>query len=127
MDHFKWGVVSEVEKAKVFLADIPNAAGHNFLDTFVNRGYPNTEINLEIPHLFPSLLDLLQSDVDAVYIASPYQHHYAQVKQCLLHGKPVLCERPIASNATELKHLMQLSEHNRVFMMEAMWIRFLPS
>ena len=78
-------------------------------------------------HIFHSLLDMLQSDVDAVYIASDYHHHYAQVKQCLLHGKPVLCERPIAANATELKHLMQLSEHNRVFMMEAMWIRFLPS
>jgi len=127
MDHFKWGVVSDVEKAKVFLADIPNAGGHHFLDAFVNSGSANAGVNIEVPHLFSSLLDLLQSDVDAVYIASPVQHHYAQVKQCLLHGKPVLCERPIASNATELKHLMQLSEHNRVFMMEAMWIRFLPS
>jgi predicted dehydrogenase len=76
---------------------------------------------------FADLHQFLQTDVEAVYIASPYTMHYAQAKQCLLHGKAVLCERPVTKNADELRHLMQLSEHNHTFLMEAMWIRFLPT
>jgi predicted dehydrogenase len=70
---------------------------------------------------------LLQAGVDAVYIATPLSQHYHQVHQCLLHGVPVLCERPITENAGQLKSLMQLSADTNTFMMEAMWIRFLPS
>jgi predicted dehydrogenase len=126
MDEFKWGILGTAEKAKAFAADLPNTSGQHIFYAYVATNKDVT-IDVAVPHTFNNLLDLLQSDVDAIYIASSYDQHYAQVKQCLLHGKPVLCERPIAANAEELKHLMQLSEHNKVFMMEAMWIRFLPS
>ena len=126
MDEFKWGIVGTAEKAQAFAADLPNTSGQHVFYAFVATN-SDTTMNVAVPHTFNNLQDLLQSDVDAIYIASSYDQHYAQVKQCLLHGKPVLCERPIAANAEELKHLIQLSEHNNVFMMEALWIRFLPS
>jgi predicted dehydrogenase len=127
MDDFKWGVIGTIDKVKAFAADLPNASGQHSLYAFMPSMEGSAVDTIPIPHLYNDIQQLLHSEVDAVYIASPYHQHYAQVKQCLLNGKPVLCERPIASNADELRHLMQLSEHNNVFMMEAMWIRFLPS
>jgi scyllo-inositol 2-dehydrogenase (NADP+) len=125
MDQFKWGIVGSLEKARAFAADLPNTSGQHLLYAFVPTAGEGEK--MDVPHTYNDLQELLQSEVDAIYVASPYMQHYAQVKQCLLHGKPVLCERPVAASADELKHLMQLSEHNHVFMMEAMWIRFLPS
>ncbi len=40
--------------------------------------------------------------------------------------KPVLCEKPLTVNALEAEGLMRLSQENGVFLMEAMWTRFLP-
>lgn len=126
MEQFKWGIIGSEEKAKKFLADLPNTAGQHVLHALVLPDAKSADWP-QVPEVFSSFNNLLGSDVDAIYIATPFEQHYAQVKQCILHGIPVLCERPIAANSTELKHLIDLSEHNRVFMMEAMWIRFLPS
>jgi myo-inositol 2-dehydrogenase/D-chiro-inositol 1-dehydrogenase len=40
-------------------------------------------------------------DVDAVLIASPGDLHVEQVLACLAAGKPVLCEKPLASTADD--------------------------
>ena len=53
-------------------------------------------------------------DLDAVYIASPNSFHYEQAALLLSHGKHVLCEKPITSNARELEHLIQLAGQNNV-------------
>jgi myo-inositol 2-dehydrogenase/D-chiro-inositol 1-dehydrogenase len=42
-----------------------------------------------------------RADVDAVLIASPGDMHAEQVLQCLAAGKPVLCEKPLASTAAD--------------------------
>ena len=41
-------------------------------------------------------------------------------------SKAVLCEKPITVNAPELKALIKLAKEKNVFLMEAMWTRFLP-
>ncbi len=64
--------------------------------------------------------------VDAIYIATPHPHHAAVARICLAAGKAVLCEKPITMNAGELVELIELAKARRVFLMEAMWTRFLP-
>jgi predicted dehydrogenase len=65
-------------------------------------------------------------NVDAIYIATPHRFHYQQARECLMARKPVLCEKPLTVNALEAEGLMRLSQENGVFLMEAMWTRFLP-
>lgn len=65
--------------------------------------------------------------VDVVYVNSPNQLHYPQVKLALEAGKPVLCEKPFTLNAGELQELILLARAKRLFLMEAMWVRFLPA
>ena len=125
MNQLKWGFIGSIEKAQAFISDIAHATYPHSLQALLT--IDDTAERLDNVETYTDLHQFLQSDVEAVYIASPYTMHYAQAKQCLLHGKAVLCERPVTKNADELRHLMQLSEHNHTFLMEAMWIRFLPT
>ena len=65
--------------------------------------------------------------IDGVYIATPHALHADSVQRCLAAGKPVLCEKPLVPNARLAKSLVALAQNNGVFLMEALWTRFLPA
>jgi predicted dehydrogenase len=66
-------------------------------------------------------------DVDVVYVATPHPFHHANARLCLEAGKPVLCEKPFTLNAAQARDLVALARERELFLMEAMWSRFLPS
>lgn len=45
---------------------------------------------------------------------------------CLKAGKNVLCEKPLTVNAQQAKLLAEVAKDKNVFLMEAMWTRYLP-
>ena len=74
-----------------------------------------------IPHIFTSLEEMASSNtVDAIYIATPNFLHAEQSILCMNHGKHVLCEKPFASNAAEVRKMIEAAERNNVTLMEAM-------
>lgn len=74
-----------------------------------------------IAHVFTSVEEMAASDcVDAVYVASPNFMHASQSIICMSHGKHVLCEKPLASNAAEAREMISASERYGVTLMEAM-------
>lgn len=74
-----------------------------------------------IPYTFTSLGDMASSNsIDAVYIASPNSLHAEQSILFMQHGKHVLCEKPLASNAREVREMIAASEKYGVALMEAM-------
>jgi len=66
-------------------------------------------------------------DVDVVYVATPHTGHREAALLCLRAGKAVLCEKPITVNAGECAELIRCARRARVFLMEAMWTRFVPA
>lgn len=75
----------------------------------------------QIPYTFISLEEMAKSSlIDAVYIASPNFLHAAQSILCMSHGKHVLCEKPFASNAREVRDMIEASRKYDVTLMEAM-------
>ena len=64
--------------------------------------------------------------VQAVYIATTHNFHFENVKLCLENGKHVLCEKPFTVNAAQAEELIALARAKNLFMMEAVWTRFLP-
>jgi len=64
--------------------------------------------------------------VHAVYVATPHPFHPEPVRDSLAAGKPVLCEKPMTVNAAGTRALVELAQRQRVFLMEAVWTRFLP-
>lgn len=78
-------------------------------------------------HAYGSYTELVADpDVDAVYVASPHPAHHADTLLALRAGKPVLCEKPFAINAVQTREMIDAAREADVFLMEAMWSRFLP-
>jgi len=74
-----------------------------------------------IRHIFTSLEAMAASSlIDAVYIASPNAFHAQQSILCLQHQKHVLCEKAFASNAREVRLMIETANQQGVVLMEAM-------
>jgi predicted dehydrogenase len=72
--------------------------------------YPGVRLTSDIS-------EMLDSDVDAVVIATPIRTHYTLAKQALLAGKHVLVEKPLTSSSLEAAELSRLAEtHRRALM-----------
>lgn len=65
-------------------------------------------------------------DVDAIYVATPHPFHKDNSILCLENKKPVLCEKPFTINKPEAEELVSIAQAEDIFLMEAMWTRFLP-
>ncbi|NLY47910.1 MAG: Gfo/Idh/MocA family oxidoreductase [Clostridiales bacterium] len=66
-------------------------------------------------------------DIDVVYVAVPHTGHKDATELCLRNRKAVLCEKPFTINSRETEELIRLAKENNVFLMEAMWTKFLPA
>jgi predicted dehydrogenase len=81
-----------------------------------------------IPAAFDNYQALAQSDdIDAVYIAAEHTQHYPATLLCLANKKAVLCEKPLAINALQVEKMIALAQNQQVYLMEALWTRFLPN
>lgn len=71
---------------------------------------------------YPKFLE----QIDAVYIASPNETHYAYTKQALLAGKHVLCEKPMTFTKQEAIELYQLAQENNLVLLEGIKAAYCP-
>ena len=73
--------------------------------------------------------DALVSDpeVDIIYISTIQPLHAEHALLAIAAGKHVLVEKPFALNAAQAKRVRDAARAKGVFVMEAMWTRFLPS
>src|SRR2546427_3061864 len=88
---------------------------NRFADEF---GIPNRHASYEALVADP--------DVDVVYVATPHPMHHANALLALRAGKPVLVEKAFTMNAAEAEELVAVARAEGLFLMEAMWTRFLP-
>ena len=58
-----------------------------------------------------------RTDIDLVYIATDWLHHYPVAREALEHGHHVAIEVPSAMNLTEIWSLINLSESRRLHVM----------
>jgi predicted dehydrogenase len=65
-------------------------------------------------------------NVDAIYVATPHNFHREHTLLALRNGKHVLCEKPFAINAAQAQEMVDEARRQKLFLMEAMWSRFLP-
>lgn len=73
---------------------------------------------------YQSLVD--DPEVDVVYVATPQSIHAECMRLAIEAGKAVLCEKPFTLTGAEAREVVQLARDAGVFVMEAMWTRFLP-
>ena len=127
----KWGILATGNIANKFAATIRQMEGEG--ETLAAVGARRAEsaaafaAQYGIPHAHGSY-EALAADpsVEAVYVATPNSLHAACVRLCLEHGKHVLCEKPFTLTAAGAEELYALAQARGLFLMEALWIRFLP-
>ena len=66
-------------------------------------------------------------NVDVVYVATPHSFHARDTLMFLEAGKHVLCEKPFAINQVQARQMAKAARDRGLFLMEAMWSRFLPA
>lgn len=72
--------------------------------------------------------DMLEREKpDGVYIAVTTNDHCRLSLLCVKHRIPVLCEKAMFQNSAEALEVYGAAEKNGIFVMEAMWSRFLPA
>jgi len=78
-----------------------------------------------IAHAFASTDELCRCpEVDAVFVTSPNAIHLADVLTAIRHGKPVLCEKPMALNAGEADQMTDVADQSKVLLGIAQCFRF---
>ncbi len=78
-----------------------------------------------IEHAFTSTAELCACpDVDAVFVSSPDGLHHDDVLEAVRHGKPVLCEKPMAMNPQQAREMVQAARAAKVLLGVAHVMRF---
>lgn len=66
-------------------------------------------------------------EVEVVYVATPHSLHAENALCAISAGKHVLVEKPFTINQREAQQVVAAARARGVFLMEAMWTRFLPA
>lgn len=126
----RWGILATGFIAKQFASDLKYCQG-SVLKAVASRSQESAERFAEefgVEHVYTSYEELAESDeVDVIYIATPHHLHHPNAKMCMQAGKHVLIEKPMSLNAEQSRDLVKIAQAKGVFMMEAMWSRFIPA
>ncbi|MDT9680979.1 Gfo/Idh/MocA family oxidoreductase [Streptomyces sp. TRM76323] len=99
------------------VCDVRRERAKRTADRLVSEGRPRPAETGGSPAAFRELLK--RDDVDLVYIATPWEFHFAQGRAALLAGKHVMVELPVATGLNELWELVDTSERTRRHLMLA--------
>ena len=128
MSSFRWGILGTGGIAQAFARDLAYLDDHVVAAVGSRSQTSADTFKSEFPSAvaFGSYEELVTSDVDAIYIASPHPMHEEHAMLALKAGKPVLCEKAFTINVQQAENLITYARENKLALMEAMWTRFLP-
>ncbi len=129
MDTIRWGILGTGKIAHLFAEDLallPDAE----LAAVGSRAQATADAfgdAFDVPRRHASYDALAADDtIDIVYIATPHTAHAGNALRCLTAGRAVLCEKPFALNEDEAHQMVDAARTTNLFLMEALWTRFLP-
>ena len=123
----KWGVIGSGGIAR--RRTIPEGIMPSELAELVSVYDINAEANASVATEFhaseaKSLQEFLNSDIDAVYVASPVNVHLEHVTASAKAGKHVLCEKPLGLTVEEAEKMIDTCNENQVLLGTAFMMRF---
>lgn len=126
----RWGILG-CGNIAARMATVLNGMPDHSLEAVAARdaGQAKSFANIHgVPHAYGGYEKLTADPgIDAVYVANIHPAHAAAVRQCLLGGKAVLCEKPLTMSAQQAAELFALAQERRLLLMEGIWTRFLPA
>ncbi len=123
----KWGVIGSggIAKRRTIPEGISKANNAELTAVFDI----DAQVNAEMAKNFgaqqaASISDLLDVDINAVYVATPAHLHAEQVRACAKAGKHVLCEKPLGMTVAEAEEMIEVCKQIGVKLGCAFMMRF---
>ncbi|HEY5267213.1 MAG TPA: Gfo/Idh/MocA family oxidoreductase [Acidimicrobiales bacterium] len=125
----RWGILGTGRIAHTFASDL-QFSDDGIVAAVGSRSNQSADVfakEFDAARSYGSYEELVADDeVDAIYVATPHPMHFENASLALEHGKPVLVEKAFTMSAKEARELVALARSKNLFLMEAMWTRFLP-
>jgi predicted dehydrogenase len=126
----RWGIAGTGSIATQFataLANVDDAVIGAVASESAERGAAFAQrFDIETTHVGYDAL-AADTDIDVVYLASTQDRHLRDLLTFVVGGRNVLCEKPFALNVSQAEQMFAAAAAADVFVMEALWSRFLPS
>jgi predicted dehydrogenase len=129
MNDIRWGILGCGRIARKFASDLQYVAGAKLV-AVGSRSQSHADAfaaEYPVPWRHDSYEALVANpEVDVIYIASPHALHHEHTLMCLEAKKAVLCEKALALNSRQVREMVGKAGQEKVFLMEALWTKFLP-
>jgi predicted dehydrogenase len=124
----RWGILGTGWIAHQFVATVLARTGQRVVAVGSRSGERSREFAGEfgIEQAFGSYEELVDADVDVVYVATGHLDHLAHATLALEAGRPVLVEKPMTPRVADTEALVGLARSRGLFCMEAVWTLALP-
>jgi len=126
----KWGIISTGWIASQFVSDLAHSTS-GVAYAVGSRSQESADEFAQkygLPKAYATYEELVNDpEVDAVYIGTPHPFHKDNALLALRAGKAVLCEKPFTVNSAELEEVVAYAREHKLFLMEAMWSRYIPA
>ncbi|TAH01601.1 MAG: gfo/Idh/MocA family oxidoreductase [Sphingobacteriales bacterium] len=129
MNKVKWAVLGCGRIAGKFAADLQLVQDAELFAVASRDIEKAKHFALQYPakHVYGSYEELVRNtEIDVIYVATPHSHHHEHTLICLRHNKAVLCEKAFAINGAQVREMVTEARNRKLFLMEAMWTKFLP-
>ena len=123
----KWGIIAAGSIANAFAHSIKYSENSE-LKSVLGRNEEKVNAFAEKHQIqpFTNQESFFDSEIDAVYVATPHDTHFHYSMEAINRSLHVLCEKPLTVNSTEAMVLMNEAKKQKVFLMEAFMYRTHP-
>ena len=125
---FRWCFIGTGKLAHQVAGEITESQRRRIVSVYTRR----PEAGQEFARAFGavSYMDarhaICDPQTEGVYIVTPHNSHHEYAKLAIELGKPVLCEKPVTTDAVQAEELIRLAKEKNVYFAEAMWTWFSP-
>lgn len=126
----KWGIIGTGAIARIFAEGLSFVEDAQLVAVGSRKQATADSFAKEygVPKAYPTYEALAQDpNIEMVYISTPHPMHKENALLCIENGKGLLVEKPFTLNRADTEEVIKAAREKQVFMMEAMWTRFIPA
>src|ERR1700730_10508033 len=125
----RWGILGCGRIARKFAADLRHTENAELVAIGSRSRATAEEFAREfsVKFIHDSYESLAANEeAEVIYVGNPHGLHHEHVLICLEYKKAVLCEKAFAINSKQAIEMVAKAREKKVFLMEALWTKFLP-
>ncbi len=130
MKKIQYGILSTASIVERFVRAVQSTT-HSEVAAIASRSLQKAQAHaqkLQINQAYGTYQELFEDpNIDIIYIATPNENHYQDIKNALNQQKHVLCEKPFTLTSQQARDAFQLAQEKQCFLMEAQKSVFLPT